>query len=81
MSQDPYLNAQMKEDAPARQPTRRAQISNFSLQLQPTLTEMTHSHSGCKMFYTTFPTQEQTLHASSKRSGESPDTTFYSKST
>lgn len=31
----------MKEDAPARQPTRHAQISNFSLQLQPTLTEMT----------------------------------------
>lgn len=41
MSQDPYLNAQAKEDAGARRPTHHAQISNFSCQLHPTLTEMT----------------------------------------
>lgn len=31
----------MKEDAAACRPTPHAQISNFSLQLHPTLTEMT----------------------------------------
>lgn len=53
MSQDPHLNAQMKEDAPARHPARHAQISNFSLQLQPTLTEMTE--------FTTLPQRMQNV--------------------